>query len=79
MRRIVTYDVSTDADNDYSDFYAYLTRHSHMKLTESTYEISSDLGLDAFADEIRRLFKAGDTVYIISVAKDNTLLYKQVR
>lgn len=78
MRRIVTYDVNT-SDNDYDDFYDYLSNHIHKKLTESTYEIESTLDLNAFCTKIRSLFKEGDNVYIISVSNQNTLFSKKIR
>lgn len=77
--RVVTYDVNTNGNNDYTDFYEYLETHTHKKLTESTYEIDSDLEFDPFADEIRKLFKKGDSVYIISVSDKHTLYSTKIR
>lgn len=76
MKRIVTYDVFGD---DYDDFYDFLEQNPYKKLTESTYEISSNLEWKPFCDKIRSLFHQGDTVYVISVNQNNELLIENIR
>lgn len=75
-KRIVTYDVFGD---DYDDFYDFLNQNPHKKLTESTYEISSNLDWEDFCRTIYDMFHVGDTVYIISTDTESKLLIKKIR
>lgn len=76
-KRIVTYDISEC--NGYNDFYDFLENHKCNKLTESTYEISTNMDFDTFCSAIRNVFHKGDNVWVITTGTDNVLLTKQIR
>ena len=48
-------------------------KYKGIQITESTYEITCSLSLDVFKQEIRKVIRSNDKVYVISVNTDNVL------
>lgn len=76
MKRLITYDIIKG--NDYSKLYEFIEKYKGIQITESTYEITCSLSLDVFKQEIRKVIRSNDKVYVISVNKDNVLFYIKV-
>lgn len=76
MKRLITYDIIKG--NDYSKLYEFIEKYKGIQITESTYEITCSLSLDVFKQEIRKVIRSNDKVYVISVNKDNVLFYTKV-
>lgn len=76
MKRLITYDIIKG--NDYSKLYEFIEKYKGIKITESTYEITCSLSLDVFKQEIRKVIRSNDKVYVISVNRDNVLFYTKV-
>lgn len=76
MKRLITYDIIKG--NDYSKLYEFIEKYNGIQITESTYEITCSLSLDVFKQEIRRVIRSNDKVYVISVNTDNVLFYTKV-
>ena len=76
MKRLITYDIIKG--NDYSKLYEFIEKYKGIQITESTYEITSSLSLDVFKQEIRKVIRSNDKVYVISVNTDNVLFYTKV-
>ena len=79
MKRIVTYDVKEDNEQNYKAFLDFAGNNGAEKLTESTY-LFHEVGDDAvFRQRIRSLFSQGDTVYIIGADGDyDDLFYRKI-
>lgn len=76
MKRLITYDIIKG--NDYSKLYEFIDKYKGIQITESTYEITCSLSLDVFKQEIRKVIRSNDKVYVISVNTDNVLFYTKV-
>ncbi|MFA5543948.1 MAG: hypothetical protein WDA47_09235 [Bacilli bacterium] len=76
MKRLITYDIIKG--NDYSKLYEFIEKYKGIQITESTYEITCSLSLDVFKQEIRKVIRSNDKVYVISVNTDNVLFYTKV-
>lgn len=76
MKRLITYDIIKG--NDYSKLYEFIEEYKGIQITESTYEITCSLSLDVFKQEIRKVIRSNDKVYVISVNTDNVLFYTKV-
>lgn len=76
MKRLITYDIIKG--NDYSKLYEFIEKYKGIQITESTYEITCSLSLDVFKQEIRKVIRSNDKVYVISVNRDNVLFYTKV-
>lgn len=76
MKRLITYDIIKG--NDYSKLYEFIEKYKGIQITESTYEITCSLSLDVFKQEIRKVIRSNDKVYVISVNTDNALFYTKV-
>ena len=76
MKRLITYDLIKG--NDYSKLYEFIEKYKGIQITESTYEITCSLSLDVFKQEIRKVIRSNDKVYVISVNTDNVLFYTKV-
>ena len=76
MKRLITYDIIKG--NDYSKLYEFIEKYKGIQITESTYEIPCSLSLDVFKQEIRKVIRSNDKVYVISVNTDNVLFYTKV-
>ena len=76
MKRLITYDIIKG--NDYSKLYEFIEKYKAIQITESTYEITCSLSLDVFKQEIRKVIRNNDKVYVISVNTDNVLFYTKV-
>lgn len=76
MKRLITYDIIKS--NDYSKLYEFIEKYKGIQITESTYEITCSLSLDVFKQEIRKVIRSNDKVYVISVNTDNVLFYTKV-
>jgi len=76
MKRLITYDIIKG--NDYSKLYEFIVKYKGIQITESTYEITCSLSLDVFKQEIRKVIRSNDKVYVISVNTDNVLFYTKV-
>ena len=76
MKRLITYDIIKG--NDYSKLYEFIEKYKGIQITESTYEITCSLSLDVFKQEIRKVIRSNDKVYVISVNTDNILFYTKV-
>ena len=76
MKRLITYDIIKG--NDYSKLYEFIEKYKGIQITESTYEITCSLALDVFKQEIRKVIRSNDKVYVISVNKDKVLFYTKV-
>lgn len=76
MKRLITYDIIKG--NDYSKLYEFIEKYKVIQITESTYEITCSLSLDVFKQEIRKVIRSNDKVYVISVNTDNVLFYTKV-
>lgn len=76
MKRLITYDIIKG--NDYSKLYEFIEKYKGIQITESTYEITCSLSLDVFKQEIRKVIRSNDKVYVISVNKDKVLFYTKV-
>ena len=76
MKRLITYDIIKG--NDYSKLYEFIEKYKGIQITESTYEITCFLSLDVFKQEIRKVIRSNDKVYVISVNKDKALFYTKV-
>ena len=76
MKRLITYDIIKG--NDYSKLYEFIEKYKGIQITESTYEITCSLSLDVFKQEIRKVIRSNDKVYVISVNKDKALFYTKV-
>lgn len=74
--RLITYDIIKG--NDYSKLYEFIEKYKGIQITESTYEITCSLSLDVFKQEIRKVIRSNDKVYVISVNTDNVLFYTKV-
>ena len=76
MKRLITYDIIKG--NYYSKLYEFIEKYKGIQITESTYEITCSLSLDVFKQEIRKVIRSNDKVYVISVNTDNVLFYTKV-
>ena len=76
MKRLITYDIIKG--NDYSKLYEFIEKYKGIQITESTYEITCSLALDGFKQEIRKVIRSNDKVYVISVNTDHVLFYTKV-
>lgn len=76
MKRLITYDIIKG--NDYSKLYEFIEKYKGIQITESTYEITCSLSLDVFKQEIRKVIRSNDKVYVISVNTDYVLFYTKV-
>ena len=76
MKRLITYDIIKG--NDYSKLYEFIEKYKGIQITESTYEITCSVSLDVFKQEIRKVIRSNDKVYVISVNTDNVLFYTKV-
>lgn len=76
MKRLITYDIIKG--NDYSKLYEFIEKYKGIQITESSYEITCSLSLDVFKQEIRKVIRSNDKVYVISVNTDNVLFYTKV-
>lgn len=76
MKRLITYDIIKG--NDYSKLYEFIEKYKGIQITESTYEITCSLALDVFKQEIRKVIRSNDKVYVISVNTDHVLFYTKV-
>ena len=76
MKRLITYDIIKG--NDYSKLYEFIEKYKGIQITESTYEITCSLSLNVFKQEIRKVIRSNDKVYVISVNKDKVLFYTKV-
>ena len=76
MKRLITYDIIKG--NDYSKLYEFIEKYKGIQITESTYEITCSLSLDVFKQEIRKVIRSNDKVYVISVNTDHVLFYTKV-
>ena len=75
MNRIVTYDIKQN--NDYQKWYAFVEKVKGIKITESTYMISSELNQTEFEKLLRSLFQINDNVaYITCNAKEGLFYIK---
>lgn len=76
MKRLITYDIIKG--NDYSKLYEFIEKYKGIQITESTYEITCSLSLNVFKQEIRKVIRSNDKVYVISVNTDNVLFHTKV-
>ncbi len=76
MKRIITYDVREG--NNYDKLYTFIKKYNGKKITESTYEIDSILQLDEFKRQLKASVNSNDSVYYISVNRDNILFYNKI-
>lgn len=76
MKRLITYDIIKG--NDYSKLYEFIEKYKGIQITESTYEITCSLSLNVFKQEIKKVIRSNDKVYVISVNKDKVLFYTKV-
>ena len=76
MKRLITYDIIKG--NDYSKLYEFIEKYKGIQITESTYQITCALSLDVFKQEIRKVIRSNDKVYVISVNTDYVLFYTKV-
>lgn len=76
MKRLITYDIIKG--NDYCKLYEFIEKYKGIQITESTYEITCSLSLDVFKQEIRKVIRSNDKVYVISVNTDHVLFYTKV-
>ena len=75
MNRIVTYDIKQN--NDYQKWYAFVEKVKGIKITESTYMISTELNQTEFEKLLRSLFQINDNVaYITCNAKEGLFYIK---
>ena len=63
--RILTYDKKTG--NDYQSLYDWFTEVRAKKLTESTYQIESNLGKEEFISKVSSFMQKGDNFWFVSV------------
>ena len=76
MKRLIAYDIVKG--NDYSKLYEFIEKYKGIQITESTYEITCSLSLNVFKQEIKKVIRSNDKVYVISVNKDKVLFYTKV-
>lgn len=75
MKRFLTYDKKNG--QDYSRVYKILNDFKAKQLTESTYEIDTNLSQEDFAKKMKWAFNPGDNVgYITSNNKEGTFYIK---
>lgn len=77
MKRVVTYDIRVG--NTYDKFYEFIEKYAGVKITESTYEIDTDLGQTDFEERLKKVFNKGDNVAYITCNNKNGLFYKRVK
>lgn len=76
MKRLITYDIIKG--NEYSKLYEFIDKYKGIQITESTYEITCSLSLEVFKQEIKKVIRNNDKVYVISVNTENVLFYTKV-
>lgn len=76
MKRYISYDIKIG--NDYTKLYDYLEEISASKITESTYSANVSLNLNDFAEKLKSVTSAGDSMVIITYNNDG-MFHRKVR
>lgn len=63
--RFVTYDLNNATSDDYQDLYVLMEEYDCKKITESTYEISTNEDWKTFKNKFFKATHAGDNVKAI--------------
>ncbi len=63
--RFLTYDLNYATSDDYQDLYDLIDTYNHKKITESTYEISTNEDWQTFKSKFYKATHTGDNVKVI--------------
>ena len=63
--RFLTYDLNYATSDDYQDLYKLIDTYNHKKITESTYEISTNEDWQTFKSKFYKVTHIGDNVKAI--------------